>query len=90
MKKEVGKPWFRENSTAKLTGNQIVDELIKADKKKIFTLFIFLNSAKAFNMVYHKILLIYSTIKKMSKIFGPRTKCTNNLLIFESYTTNTF
>ena len=47
---------FRENSTTKLTMNQIVDELIEAGEKKLINCSVFLDLAKAFNTVNHNIL----------------------------------
>ena len=46
---------FRENSTTELTVNQIVDKLIEAVEKKLINFSVFLNLAKVFNTVNHKI-----------------------------------
>ena len=48
---------FRENSTTELTVNQVVDKLIEAGKKKLINCSVFLDLAKAFNMVDHNILI---------------------------------
>ena len=53
------KPYgFRKNSTTKLTVNQIVDELIEAGEKKLKNCSVFLDLAKAFNMVANHYILI--------------------------------
>ena len=48
---------FRKNSTTELAVNQIVEELIEAGEKKLINCSVFLDLAKAFNTVNHKILL---------------------------------
>ena len=48
---------FRETSRTEITVNQIVDELIEAGEKKLINCSVFLDLAKAFNTVNHKILL---------------------------------
>ena len=48
---------FRENSTTELAINQNVDDLIEAGEKTSMNHFVFLDLAKAFNMVNHKILV---------------------------------
>ena len=48
---------FRENSTTELIVNQVVDELIEADKKKLIIFSVFLELAKAFNTFNHNILI---------------------------------
>ena len=67
---------FRKNSTTELAVNQIVEELIEAGEKKLINCSVFLDLAKAFNTVNHKILL--------SKLKGYNIKC-SMLNLIESY-----
>ena len=46
---------FRKNSTTELAVNQIVEELIEAGENKKVNCSVFLDLAKAFNTVNHKI-----------------------------------
>ena len=67
---------FRKNSTTELAVNQIVEDLIEAGEKKLINCSVFLDLAKAFNTVNHKILL--------SKLKGYNIKC-SMLNFIESY-----
>ena len=67
---------FRKNSTTELAVNQIVEELIEAGEKKLVNCSVFLDLAKAFNTVNHKILV--------SKLKGYNIKC-SMLNLIESY-----
>ena len=46
---------FRENSTTELTVNQIVDEFIKAGKKKLINCAVFLDFAEEFYTINYNI-----------------------------------
>ena len=67
---------FRKNSMTELAVNQIVEELIEAGEKKLVNCSVFLDLAKAFNTVNHKILV--------SKLKGYNIKC-SMLNLIESY-----
>ena len=72
-KKQYG---FRKNSTTELAVNQIVDELTEADEKKLVNCSAFLDLAKTYNTVNHKILQIIMFIEQQKntlKRFGLRT-----------------
>ena len=67
---------FRKNSTTELAVYQIVEELIEAGEKKLVNCSVFLDLAKAFNTVNHKI--------SVSKLKGYNIKC-SMLNLIESY-----
>ena len=48
---------FIENSTTKMTVNQVVDELTEASEKKLINCSVVLDLAKALNIVDHNILI---------------------------------
>ena len=75
---------FRKNSSTELAVTQIVDEIVKTIEKKSILCSIFLDLAKAFNTVNHKILLkklnAYgirgNALKLLSSFLVNRKQCT--------------